>query len=323
MTAGDLVDIAAAEKRIRRHILVTPLIGWQEGGAWLKCENEQLTGSFKLRGALNKILGCTEAQLKTGVVAASAGNHGIGVSLACRIAGCHATVVVPRQVVQRKRRALERLGAEVILANGDYAVAEREGRALAAERGALFVSPYNDPEVVAGQGTLGLELARQLAALKGEGRTEVYVPVSGGGLLAGVGMGLRLGGAQVRLIGVQTESAPYFHRFFHGGDPSTVVEVPTMADGLAGAVEEGSITWELVRQMADDIVLVSEDEIAAAIVELHRSTNMLVEPSAAVAAAACKRGVGRRRIAVLSGGNAGADLLERIGTASQGDSGRS
>jgi threonine dehydratase len=174
------------------------------------------------------------------------------------------------------------------------------------------VSPYNDPEVVAGQGTLGLELSRQLEARRLADDVEVYVPVSGGGLLAGVGLGLLLGGTRVRLLGVQPEGAPYFHRFLHGEDPAGVVEQPTLADGLAGAVEAGSITWELVRRVADDVLLVSEHEIREALFTIHRETGMLVEPSAAVAVAACLRGRGRTRVAVLSGGNADPDLLSRL-----------
>lgn len=306
------IDVGGAEARLRRHIVETPLFQWRSAGIWLKCENEQLTGSFKLRGALNKVLGLSQEDLARGLVAASAGNHGIGVALAATIAGAKATVVVPENVVERKRRALQALGAEVRLAGGDYAVAEREGHALAVERGSVWVSPYNDAEVIAGQGTLGLELARQMRASRMTGEVEVYVPVSGGGLLAGVGLGLRLEGAAIRLLGVQTESAPYFHRFLHGGDPAGVVERPTLADGLAGAVEAGSITWELVRQQADDILLVSEGEIGQALLRVHRETGMLIEPSAAVAVAACLAGRGTHRVAIVSGGNADPSLLERL-----------
>jgi threonine dehydratase len=306
------IDVGGAEARLRRHIVETPLFQWRSAGIWLKCENEQLTGSFKLRGALNKVLSLSQQDLARGLVAASAGNHGIGVALAATIAGAKATVVVPENVVERKRRALQALGAEVRLAGGDYAVAEREGHALAAERGSVWVSPYNDPEVIAGQGTLGLELARQMRERRTTGEVEVYVPVSGGGLLAGVGLGLRLGEAPFRLLGVQTESAPYFYRFLHGEDPAGVVERPTLADGLAGAVEAGSITWDLVRQQADDSLLVSEEEIGLALLRVHRETGMLIEPSAAVAVAACLEGRGAHRVAIISGGNADPSLLERL-----------
>jgi len=312
MTEPPAIDIAGAERRLRGHILETPLIEWSQARIWLKCENQQLTGSFKLRGALNKVLGLSTEALARGLVAASAGNHGIGVALAATVARTSATVVVPQNVVERKRRTLEALGAEVRLAAGDFAVAEREGYALAAERGAVWVSPYNDAEVIAGQGTLGLELGRQLRACRLQDEIEVYVPVSGGGLLAGVGLGLRLAEAPVRLIGVQTENAPYFHRYLRGEDPALVVELPTLADGLAGAVEAGSITWELVRQLADDVLVVSEAEIRLALLRVHRQTGMLIEPSAAVAVAACLVGRGRHRIAILSGGNVDPNLLQRL-----------
>jgi threonine dehydratase len=218
-------------------------------------------------------------------------------------------VVVPRDVVDRKRRALERLGAEVVLADGDYGVAERQGRALAAATGALFVSPYNDPDVVAGQGTLGLELAGQLSTVGKAERVEVFVPVSGGGLLAGVGLGLRLGGATVRLIGVQTEAAPYFHRFFNGGDPSSVVETPTIADGLAGAVEVGSIT--LSGSASRRLVVASEDEIAPALREIAHTAGMVVEPPAAVAVA----GIDRGRVTARSPFSAGKRVAGLLGRA--------
>jgi threonine dehydratase len=313
MTGTASIDIVGAERRLQGRILETPLLDWPRAGIWLKCENEQLTGSFKIRGALNKVLGLPAQALARGLVAASAGNHGIGVALAATVARASATVVVPANVIERKRRALLALGAEVRLAAGDFAVAEREGHALAAERGAVWVSPYNDAEVIAGQGTLGLELARQIRAAALPGEVEVYVPISGGGLLAGVGLGLRLADRPVRLFGVQTESAPYFHRYLRGEDPALVVEQPTLADGLAGAVEVESITWELVRALVDDVLLVGEAEIGEALLRVYRDTGMFIEPSAAVAVAACLLGKGRQRIAVLSGGNADPSLLSRLG----------
>lgn len=313
MTSAAQIDVAGARRRLRGRVLETPLLEWPDHGLWLKCENLQATGSFKLRGALNKVLGLDRAARERGLVAASAGNHGIGVALAAKTAGIPVTVVVPANVVERKRRALERLGAEVRLASGDYAVAEAEGRALADERGAVWVSPYNDAEVIAGQATVGLEIAEQVARSAGDDEITVFVPVSGGGLLAGVGLGLRQGGAAARLLGVQAENAPYMHRYFYGGDLAGVVETPTLADGLAGAVESGSITFELIRDLAHEILLVSEAEITAALRDLFRSTGMLVEPSAAVAAAAAVREGRGRSVVVLSGGNADPRLLERLG----------
>lgn len=315
MIDGDTIDIRAAEARVRQRLAETPLVPWPAKGMWLKCENLQVTGSFKIRGALNKILALPSESLRRGLVAASAGNHGIGCALAASAVGADLTVVVPQDVVDRKRRVLEDLGARVLLAKGDFSVAETDAKRLALEQGAVWVSPYNDPLVVAGQGTLGLEIARQLPFRTGGETPEVFVPVSGGGLLAGVALGLREAGVPARIIGVQTEAAPYMHRFFYGGDPEHVVETPTLADGLAGAVDSGSITWELVRTLADAVVLVSEPEIAGWLGEIHRTFGMLVEPSAAVAAAAAGRSSAAQRVAILSGGNADPELLVRIGQA--------
>ncbi|HSR47620.1 MAG TPA: pyridoxal-phosphate dependent enzyme [Anaerolineales bacterium] len=306
------IDPREAEVRLRGRVAETPLVAWPAQGMWLKCENQQIGGSFKLRGALNKILGLSPDALRRGLVAASAGNHGIGCAVAASAVGANLVVVVPGDVVDRKRRTLERLGAEVRLADGDFAVAEALGHRLAAETGATWVSPYNDADVVAGQGTLGLELARQLpGAVRGRA-LEVFVPVSGGGLLAGVALGLREAGVHARVIGVQTEAAPYMYEFFRGRDVKAVVETPTLADGLAGAVESGSITWDLVKKLADDLVLVSEIELAEWLRAIYREFGMLVEPSAAVAAAAASRGRGEIRVAVLSGGNANPDILGRL-----------
>lgn len=309
------IDPHKAELRLRGRVAETPMVSWPGRGIWLKCENQQVGGSFKLRGALNKILGLPPGALARGVVAASAGNHGIGCAVAASAVRADLTVVVPRDVVARKRRILESLGAKVLLADGDFPVAEAQGRRLAEETGAAWISPYNDVEVVAGQGTLGLELAKQFRDGIGGRSVEVYVPVSGGGLLAGVALGLRAGGVRAKVIGVQTEAAPYMYEFFHGRDIQAIVETPTLADGLAGAVESGSITWDLVKTLADDFVLVGEGQIAEWLWAIHADFGMLVEPSAAVAAAAASRGRGDVRVAVLSGGNADPDLLAGLAAA--------
>ncbi len=312
MAETDRIDVAGAWERLQGRVLTTLLVEWPGRGIWLKCENLQATGSFKLRGALNKVFALNPAERSRGLVAASAGNHGIGVALAARVAGARATVVVPRSVVEPKRLALERLGAEVLLAEGDYAVAEVEGKRLAEERGASWVSPYNDPLVIAGQATVGIEIAHQADDLSTEATLPVYVPVSGGGLLAGVGLGLRHEARTARLVGVQTEAAPYIHRFFYGGDMAEVVETPTMADGLAGAVDPSSITFDLIRSLTDEVVLVSEREIGAALLDLAEATGMLVEPSAAAAAAAALRSGVTPAVVVLSGGNVDPAVFARL-----------
>ena len=312
--AIDLKEIEAARERIGPHIVRTPVLPLQEGRLWLKCENRQVTGSFKVRGGLNKILGLQPSQMARGVLAVSSGNHGQGVALAANLRRVRATVVVPRDVVEVKAQAIRRLGAEIIVADGDYAFAEAEGRRLAEESGAAWVSPYNDLEVIAGQATLGLELVEQAGLQDGGGRGwEVFVPVGGGGLVCGVGLVLRQMAPGARVIGVQPEASPYLHAHFHGEDMAEIVERPTLADGLAGAVEPGSVTFDLLPGCVDEMVLVSEAAIREAIGWAWKVAGEVIEPSAAAALAAClgRSGPGRG-LAVLSGGNIDPSLLAAI-----------
>lgn len=307
----DLARIRAARDRIEGLVKRTPLL--QAGLLGLKCENQQPTGSFKVRGALNKILGASPRQLAPGVVAASAGNHGLGVAFACKLRGTKATIVVPQEAVSAKVAGIMALGAEVVRAQGGYAEAEHQGRELAATREAYWVSPYNDPEVIAGQGTLGLELFDQLSAVLGKPSGEVFVPVSGGGLISGVGIALKAMAPDVRIIGVQAQASPFMYVYFNGGEMGQVNETPTIADGLAGAVETGSITLDLVRAVVDEIQLVDEASIREAIIWVRRTTGAWVEPSAAAAVAAALKGdQGQQRVAILSGGNIDESLVEAL-----------
>lgn len=313
IAAIDLSSIRQARERISPHIVPTPLLHAAGGQLWLKCENRQVTGSFKVRGALNKILLLEPSQMERGVVAVSSGNHGQGVALAAGLRQVRATVVVPRHVVEIKAQAIRRLGADVVYADGEYAAAEAEGRRLAQDRGAAFVSPYNDYEVLAGQATVGLELVEQLRFPR-EGRGwEVFVPVGGGGLLCGIGLALRALAPRVHLVGVQPEASPYLEAHFHGKDMSKVIELPTLADGLSGAVEPDSVTLDLLPRLADDMVLVSEEAIREAIRWAWSTAGEVIEPSGAAAVAAClERGGNAPRVAVISGGNIDPALLAEI-----------
>lgn len=303
--------IEAAGRALEGRIRATPLVEDGETGVWLKCEHEQITGSFKLRGAYHRILQLTEAERQRGVVTASAGNHGQGVAYAARALGIEARIVVPAAAVARKVDAIRALGAEVISAAGGYAVAEAEGHRLAESRGAVWVSPYNDPAVIAGQGTLGLEIEREWAPALREGGAQVFVPVGGGGLAAGIGVALDAWRPQVRVIGVLPAHSAYLHAYFHHGSMDAVLEEPTLADGLAGAIETDSITLELARSFVDGMILVSEDEIRGALVWACRR-GMVIEPSAAVALAGALREDAAHRLALLSGGNVDPGLWEDI-----------
>jgi len=303
--------VEQAGLRLRAHVRRTPLLRDPPTGIWLKCEHQQLTGSFKLRGALNRCLQLTAAELGRGLVAASAGNHGQGVAYAARLLGARATIVVPADAIACKVEAIRTLGAEVRLVDGGYHAAEMEGERLASATGGVWLSPYNDPEVIAGQGTVGLEIEGQWGEGQLGGPAEVYVPVGGGGLAAGIGAALDAFRPGVRVIGVLPEASPYLHRFFHTGSMAGVVETPTLADGLSGPVEEGSITFALVRRYVDDMLLVSEDDIRAAM-KWAGSREMVVEPSAAVALAASMRPSSGTRMAVLSGANVDPRLWQEV-----------
>jgi threonine dehydratase len=303
--------ITAARRRIQGLVVETPLVAWDDG-LWLKCENAQVTGSFKLRGALNKILRLTSHELATGVVAASAGNHGQGVAYAARLVGARATIVVPDDAVRRKIAAIRGLGAEVVEVPGGYGAAEIAGRRMARERGAVWVSPYNDPDIIAGQGTIGLELLEQLDETAD---VEVFVPVSGGGLVSGIGLALRAEERQFSVFGAQAEHAPFMHAYVHGQDPRQVVEKPTLADGLSGPIEEGSLTLELAREVMREVWLVSEAEILEALRYAWLEHRLGMEPSSAVALAAARRR-GRNaptiRVVVVSGGNVAPETLQGL-----------
>jgi len=308
----DRASVEAAATRLRGLIQFSPLVVDPESGLWLKCENEQITGSFKLRGALNRALQLSNEDRRRGFVAASAGNHGQGVAYAARLLETHATIVVPAGAVGRKIEAIRSLGADVIAVEGGYAAAEAEGRRLAEARHAVWISPYNDVEVVAGQGTIGLEIETQWEQGRASGAAEVFVPVGGGGLVAGIGAAMATLRPKVRVIGVLPANSAYLHAHYHSGSMNEVVEFPTLADGLAGSVEADSVTLSLVRALVDDMILVSEDEILGALGWAWRR-DRVIEPSAAVALAGALRSQSKARLAVLSGGNVDPQLWEAVG----------
>jgi threonine dehydratase len=312
-SAPSAATVELADGLLAAHLPASPL-HWAAGGRLaLKDEGRLPTGSFKVRGALNRLLTDAELARRRGVVAASAGNHGMGVAYAARLVGAAATIVVPRAAVAVKVDGIRALGAEVIAADGGYAAAEALGLHLAKQRGAVWVSPYNDPCVIAGQGVVGLELLRQLEEAGQGSLDEVYVPVGGGGLIAGIGLVLRKRSPATRVVGAQPEASPFMAVAFGGGDRRAVIERPTAADGLAGDVEAGSLTIPLVRRVVDAMVLVSERQICEAAAWAWEQTALRIEPSAAVALAAflaCGQG---RSAVILSGGNADPNWLAQCG----------
>ncbi len=311
-TAVDRSRVEAAGRRLRAYVRQTPLLRDPASGIWCKCENEQHTRSFKLRGALNRCLMLTPDELNRGIVAASAGNHGQGVAYAARLFGARATIIVPADAVECKVQGIRSLGAEVRRVGGGYSAAEAEGHRFADAQGSIWISPYNDAEVVAGQGTVGLEIEAQWGDRCMRREVAVFVPVGGGGLVAGIGAALGPYRPGLRVIGVLPENSSYLHAYFHTGSMDQVEERPTLADGLSGPVESDSITLSLVREHVDDMQLVSEAEIRQAM-HWASSRGIVAEPSAAVALAACLRSALETRLAVISGGNVDPRLWEEVG----------
>lgn len=310
-----LKDIQDAQERLGGVVLRTPLIfshtlsrlSGQE--VYLKLENLQTTGSFKLRGAVNRLTLLKEQGEGDKVVAASAGNHAQGVAYAAAHLGLKATIVMPQGASISKQMATQGYGAEVILHGQDLSQALERARVLEAE-GYVFIHPYDDPEVIAGQGTLGLEILEDLPEVN-----TVVVPIGGGGLAAGVTLALKESQPEVQVIGVQARQVPSLLAAFMKGGPAPVAAAPTLADGIRVPLI-GKFPFEILKQYLRECVLVGEQEIAAALLFLLEGKKVLAEGAGAVTAAAllgplAGRGLGRT-VLVVSGGNIDIPLLERV-----------
>ncbi len=290
-----------AAERIAPHIQRTPLTFDHRLNIFFKWENRQVTGSFKVRGALNRILSLSEDERRRGIVTASAGNHGQGVALACNLVGVRPTVFASEHAVSAKITAMRSLGAEVQLVQGGYEEAEQAGLQHAATFKKTWISPYNDIQVIAGQGTVGMEILQELHP--GD-LPAVVVPVGGGGLISGTAAALALARPEISVIGVQAEASPFMHSLFYHGNQDGVQDLPTLADGLSGAVEQGSLTVPMVHRYVDDLLLVSEEEIERAIVYAWLNYHEVIEGSAAVGLAVILKGkVKPPALVVISGGN--------------------
>ena len=308
-------EIRAAAVRIRPHVRETPVERSRalEGAGhsvYLKLENIQHTGSFKLRGAFNKLLRLTPDQRDRGVVAASSGNHGAAVAWAADALGLRAEVFVPEQASGTKIAAIRRLGATVTLFGTDGLDTEIQARAVARARGCEYVSPYNDLEIIAGQGTLGSELQLQLPVLD-----TIFVAVGGGGLIAGVAADLKAKWPNVRVVGCLPEASPVMARSVAAGSIVDMPSLPTLSDGTAGGIEAGSVTFPFCAALVDEWVTVSEDEIAQGVRHCLTVEHVLVEGAAGVAVAGFRRQANRLRgvsAIVLCGANVTADVLRTV-----------
>lgn len=291
-----LSDIYAARERIAPYVSRTPLLQLP-GGPFLKCENLQVTGAFKARGAFNHVLALLE-QCERGVITASSGNHGKAVAYVAKTLGLRAVVVVPEDVVAEKADAITGFGAELIR-YGRYSE-ERVPHAmeLAERRGLHYVPPYDDPLIIAGQGTAGLELVEQYPQVE-----TVVVPVSGGGLISGIATAVKELRPQTKLIGVEPQNARRFAQSRNSGAPVMLRKAETIADGLR-VLTPGRLTWEVTGRCVDEFAGVDDGEMLEAVRTLALDAHLVVEPSGAAGVAYALRhprdaGV----VAVISGGN--------------------
>ncbi len=277
---------------------------------YLKTENLQLTGSFKLRGAYYKISQLTQEQRAAGIIACSAGNHAQGVALAASRMGIKAIVCMPDGAPISKVEATKALGADVCLVKGAYDDAYAHALRLQQESGMTFIHPFDDDEVIAGQGTIGLEILDQLADVDA-----VICPVGGGGLISGVAYAIKTLNPQVKVYGVQAENAPSMAQSMREGEAITLNTVATFADGIA-VKHPGDTTFAMVRDYVDDVVTVSEDEIAAAILALMEKQKLVAEGAGAVSVAAAMFGKlpiqGKNVCCLVSGGNIDVNILSRV-----------
>jgi len=309
--------VIAAERRIRGHVRETPVENSPALGSsadcrvWLKLENLQRTGSFKLRGATNKLRGLDDRARASGVVAASTGNHGMAVACASASLSCRAVIFVPDNAVESKVESIRTFGAEVVRHGDDCVVAEAAARAHAQEHGMAFVSPYNDPEIIGGQGTIGRELERQVEHIDA-----VFVSLGGGGLISGVGGYLKSVNPNVRVVACSPENSRVMHESLRAGEILELASLPTLSDGTAGGVEPGAITFDLCREIVDDSILVSEDEIRHALRWIIEHHHTLIEGSAGVAVAALLKGkehyCGQNVAIVLCGANIDSRTLKSV-----------
>jgi threonine dehydratase len=275
----------------------------------LKPECFQVTGSFKIRGAMAKLAALTPDERARGVLTVSAGNHGLAVAHAAQALSLEATIVVPRTASPAKVAAIKGYDVKLIEQGDNYDQAERAARALERETGLTFVSPYNDPMVIAGQGTVAIELLEDDAPVD-----TILVPVGGGGLLAGVLVAAKALNPRVKVYGVEPRASPTMTAALEAGHLVEIEEDATIADGLAGNIEPGSITFPIIQRLVDDVILVGEDAIRSAIARMAREEHLMIEGSGAagIAALADRRVEGSRVAVIVTGRNISFDLFAEV-----------
>ncbi len=283
-----------------------------QGSIFLKLENLQITNAFKIRGALNKL--CQLKRDKLDIITASSGNHGQAVARASRELGFQATIIIPEGTPEKKRKLIQKYGAKYIIYGKSVDQAEAYGRKMAEKEGKIYISPYNDPEIIAGAGTIGLELSEQYSDLQ-----SVLVPMGGGGLISGVAMAVKERYPGIQIIGVQPKNDAAMYYSIQEAkilSPETYANSSTIADGLAGGIENNSITFHLVQKYVDQILLVQEQSIQKAIYLLWEKEGLTVEGAGAVGVAAILENpdmfLKQKLAIIISGGNINQDCFNEI-----------
>ena len=310
-----LDDIQQAADRIKPFAHRTPLEHslWLSGHTgsevFLKLECFQVTGSFKLRGAMAKLSRLTEGERQCGILTVSAGNHGLAVAHGAAALGLDARIVVPRSASRAKVAAIRRYPVNLIECGDNYDQAEQAARQMEVDTPATFVSPYNDPDVIAGQGTVALEILEDLPGVEA-----IVVPVGGGGLVAGIAIAAKTIRPQVKIYGAEPENTATMSAALAAGGIVEIQEEETLADGLAGNIEPGSITFPIVRDLLDGMIVVDERAIRRSIVRVGEEDHLMIEGSAAVGIAALddSRLRGRRVAVILTGRNIALDLFAAV-----------
>lgn len=318
---GDIAEwgklVSSAHRRIQPLVVETPVESISdlapEASVHLlaKLENLQKTGSFKLRGATNKISLLSSHQRSAGVIAASNGNHGLGVASAAKDAGITTEIYVSSYVSPSKASSIEQFGAAVCRVGETPLEAELAGRRVATESGKVFISPYNDVGVIAGQGTIAVELQTQAPALDA-----VFVAVGGGGLIGGIGAYLKWVAPHVEVVGCWAKNSPVLYECLRAGQIVDVPEQPTLSESTAGGLEAESVTLDLCKRVIDRSILVSEDEILTAMRKIRDVKGWLIEGAAAVALAAALNDItryhGKTVVVIICGGNLSPQVLDTI-----------
>jgi threonine dehydratase len=311
-----LADVKRAQDVVKNVALHTPLVEEQAlskicgARVYLKLENLQHTGAFKVRGAFNKISSLTDAQRARGVIAASAGNHAQGVALAASIFKIPATIVMPVTVPQVKLEATRAYGASVVLQGNVFDESLAIALEMQQKSGAVFVHPYDDPLTIAGQGTIGLEILDDLPE-----PDIILIPVGGGGLASGIAVAVKSTRPSVRVMGVEPQNAPSMAEALKQGHPTAVQVIPTLSEGTAVG-KAGEITFKIIQKLLDSLITVSEDEIAEALKLLLLKDKVVAEGAGALGAAALLSGKldvkGKKVVLVVSGGNIDQAELEQL-----------